>query len=597
MRSHFFCGEEINMPSNPNAHNWDLLDSAAKTVRGRITPGSSLYALLNNTASPKTNEVNTALNVNSTPMDGEEISLPCTQQLFSSAEEVKPQIGDMPPQPPTLRGRVGAVLVRIVRRMLFWYTDQLRALHKIVSEAAGEQAHALQELDAERRRQRALLSNTVERLAVLERQLTDNQARGLKDRDTLVDRQNALTNEISSLGSQIALCEQHIRKLRHDQETFACDIEGIAHFREEERLHRESMLNRVTQIDQVLASHASAEAEQRQRTESLAGRLNQLNQALAALEDGQRRRTDSLADRLNQIDQALAAAQQTHASFEQRIVQDLSAGIKDVRQTLHETKTHLLQQELRLKMLLRETRKHSLTKNGAPELAPPEELRHMFDPLFVEHARSFRGSRPDIKNRLGVYVPYAKEAIAATAAAPGLDLGCGRGEWLEILHTLGLAATGVDWNRDLVGENCERGLDAFEGDILEMLRSLPDESRSIITAFHVLEHVSFQDLLEIIDHTVRILKPGGIAIFETPNPRNLFVSTNNFYLDPTHRHPLPSEFLAFVVEARGLCEPNVIPLSPFPEYSHLPGSDCPAVKFINDHFYGPQDYGIVAVKA
>jgi O-antigen chain-terminating methyltransferase len=240
--------------------------------------------------------------------------------------------------------------------------------------------------------------------------------------------------------------------------------------------------------------------------------------------------------------------------------------------------------------------------NQIEQTAAPAQQAHAsfdratLDPLFVEHARSFRGDRADIKDRLNVYAPYAKDAFAAAEFAPALDLGCGRGEWLELLRDLGVTATGIDWNRDLVRGNRERGLDAVEGDIMQTLRSVPDESRSIITAFHVLEHVTFPDLLEIIDHTVRILRHGGIALFETPNPGNLFVSANNFYLDPTHRHPLPSEFLTFVVQVRGLREPKVIPLSPFPDYYRLEESDCPAVKFINAHFYGPQDYGIVAIK-
>ena len=141
------------------------------------------------------------------------------------------------------------------------------------------------------------------------------------------------------------------------------------------------------------------------------------------------------------------------------------------------------------------------------------------------------------------------------------------------------------------------GFDAVESDISQFLQTVPDESCSIVTAFHIVEHLPFRNVVELIDHAVRMLKPGGIAIFETPNPKNLFVSSNNFYMDPTHRNPIPSEFLAFLVEARGLCDPKVLHLSPYPDYFHLQQSDCPAVKFINDHFYGPQDYGIVARKA
>jgi 2-polyprenyl-3-methyl-5-hydroxy-6-metoxy-1,4-benzoquinol methylase len=210
---------------------------------------------------------------------------------------------------------------------------------------------------------------------------------------------------------------------------------------------------------------------------------------------------------------------------------------------------------------------------------------------------SFRGSRADIKGRLTVYLPYARDAFAAALQSPALDLACGRGEWMELLAEAGIPARGVDLNRDLISACRELGFDAVEGEISDFLQTIPDGSRSIVTGFHILEHIPFRQMVELIDHVVRILKPGGIAIFETPNPKNLFVSSNNFYMDPTHRNPIPSEFLAFLVEARGLCDPKVMPLSPYPDYFHLPESGCAAVKFINDHFYGPQDYGIVAKKA
>jgi len=458
------------MVSNADANRRNLLDSAAQAVRDRITPGSPLYTLLNDVSPSPENGMNRTSNMPARSGAAEAIQLPKTHRLFRSTEIVNPQIGDMPPQPPTLRGRVGAAFVRIIQRMLFWYTAQIRAFHKTAAEAAGEQAYVLQRFDAEQGRQLGLLSATVERLTALENQLTDNQARALKDQGTLTDRLDLLADEVSSLHS----------------ETVVPHIAAANQWRKEDRLEMESIVSRVSQIELVMAS-----------------------------------------------------AQQTRSSSDRCV-------------------SH--------------------------------------DSLFVDHARSFRGDQADIKSRLNVYVPYAKEAFADAACAPALDLGCGRGEWLELLRDLGIPAAGIDWNRDLVNANRERGLDVIEGEILKLLTSLPDQSRSILTAFHVLEHLPFADLVEMIDHAVRILKPGGIAIFETPNPRNLFVSTNNFYLDPTHQHPIPSEFLSFAVEARGLRDPRVIPLSPFPDCFHLEESDCPAVSFINEHFYGPQDYGLVALK-
>jgi O-antigen chain-terminating methyltransferase len=341
-------------------------------------------------------------------------------------------------------------------------------------------------------------------------------------------------------------------------------------------------------------SAASAETEARHR-EALAQRLDDLHRALAARLDqaGQEqvrlaaadhRRRESMADRLTRIDEAQAA-----------LTRSIGAEFLDMRRQLHEANAQLVEQQLRLTMLLREARGNSLADNaGRPDSALAGEMRHLHDRLFADYARMFRGSRADIKERLRVYVPRARQAFAA-ANAPALDLGCGRGEWLEILRDAAIPAGGIDTNRDLIRGCREEGLDAREGAVPQCLGELPDRSLSLVTAFHVLEHLPFADMLEVIDQAVRLLKPGGIVIFETPNPKNLLVSTNNFYLDPTHHHPLPSEFLAFVIEARGLCEPEMIPLSPYPDCFHLQGAG-PAVEFINRHFFGPQDYGIIARK-
>jgi hypothetical protein len=97
-----------------------------------------------------------------------------------------------------------------------------------------------------------------------------------------------------------------------------------------------------------------------------------------------------------------------------------------------------------------------------------------------------------------------------------------------------------------------------------------------------------------LDETVRVLKPGGIAIFETPNPQNVLVGSCNFYMDPTHRNPLPSPMLRFLAEARGLCRVSVLDLHPYPEAFHLDGSEL-ATRF-NQYFYGPQDYAVIGWK-
>ena len=93
---------------------------------------------------------------------------------------------------------------------------------------------------------------------------------------------------------------------------------------------------------------------------------------------------------------------------------------------------------------------------------------------------------------------------------------------------------------------------------------------------------------------MRVLKPGGILILETPNPANLTVGANTFYLDPTHIRPLPADLLRFFVESRGFCGVEVRPLHPFPACFHLDGEPNSAAAVLNDLVYGARDYAIVA---
>jgi len=179
---------------------------------------------------------------------------------------------------------------------------------------------------------------------------------------------------------------------------------------------------------------------------------------------------------------------------------------------------------------------------------------------------------------------------------PVLDLGCGRGEWIELLRDEGLEARGVDSNRAMIASCLERKLNVTEGDLLDSLRSLDSESIGVVTAFHVVEHLSFTDLTLLLGETRRVLKPGGLAVFETPNPSNVLVATERFYFDPTHRQPLPSPFMQFLVEERGLCRVTVHQLHPWPEAFRVPDDGSVLVERFNALFYGPQDYAIMGWK-
>lgn len=218
------------------------------------------------------------------------------------------------------------------------------------------------------------------------------------------------------------------------------------------------------------------------------------------------------------------------------------------------------------------------------DLADPQ-----LDALYAELEDRFRGTREEIKERLREYLPYVKENALV------IDLGCGRGEWLELLADHGIEARGVD-NNSVQLEKCRaQGLEVTEEDFLVYLKRQGDGSASAITGFHIIEHLPFNALVALLNEVSRVLRPGGLVIFETPNPENIVVGSNYFYLDPTHRHPLPAELMEFLFKNRGFEKVQILPLHPW-ESGRVAGEGELAERF-NGYFYGPMDYAIVGRKA
>ena len=175
----------------------------------------------------------------------------------------------------------------------------------------------------------------------------------------------------------------------------------------------------------------------------------------------------------------------------------------------------------------------------------------MTDSFYRAFEDKHRGSRELIKSRLEVYLPFIAPLLSLYSAPEILDLGCGRGEWLELLKNHGFQAKGVDLDEGMLLACRELDLDVTQADATEYIKALATDSLCVVSAFHVVEHISFDDLRHLVDEAHRVLKPGGMLILETPNPENLVVGTSSFYLDPTHQRPIPEQLLSFVVEYSG----------------------------------------------
>lgn len=468
------------------------------------------------------------------------IDVDALRRMAGAVKTTHGLIGKMPPQPPTFRARVGAVLVRLVRRALFWYTPQIVAFHAAVTQVVEEQVRALEALNA--------AAGELERLREALSRFE------IAARSQLEQERAARQAAESAAASELAELRQALRELRDNTGARLQDLASLERLRQAEaRLARsvESVSCEVRGLEERWKAAWSAWEQQS-------------FQRLGEWQAGEERARELLASELK-------------AESEERAT--LGLRMKKAEERLRE-----LDSEVRLHGR-RLSRLENAVRGGLPEA------------LRVRFEEEFRGSREEIKRRLRVYLPRLAEMRLSTGARPMvLDLGCGRGEWLELLREAGVEAEGVDHNRALVAGCVERGLKAHEADAIEYLRGLPADSVNAVTAFHLIEHLPFPELFTLLNETIRVLKPGGLAIFETPNPANVLVGSERFYFDPTHQRPLPTQLARFLAEGCGFSEVEIMPLHPWPEASRLEEDGSELVRRFNEFFYGPQDYAIIGHK-
>jgi SAM-dependent methyltransferase len=270
---------------------------------------------------------------------------------------------------------------------------------------------------------------------------------------------------------------------------------------------------------------------------------------------------------------------------------ELSASQKKIIDLQHQQVAALVGEQLETKDRLDKLRL-ALTKrvNGLqPASANRDDAR--LDELLVAFADEFRGSGDDVKEGLRRYLPLLETANISDRI---LDLGCGRGEWLELLKEAGLRAEGVESNPVMCERARSLGLHVVQSDALTHLRSLGEASANAVTAFHMVEHLTFAALVELIDETLRVLRPGGLLIVETPNPKNLVVGACNFHSDPTHHKPLFPETLRFILNQRGFTNTlieyiNPAPGSPFTD-------DNETSQALDSWFYSARDFAVIGTK-
>jgi 2-polyprenyl-3-methyl-5-hydroxy-6-metoxy-1,4-benzoquinol methylase len=224
----------------------------------------------------------------------------------------------------------------------------------------------------------------------------------------------------------------------------------------------------------------------------------------------------------------------------------------------------------------------------APNTAPAPMDRQaapQFD--YGRFAERFRGSEEYVKAGQQFYLPHF------AGRANVLDIGCGRGEFLEMMRQAGVTARGIDLSGESVAACRHKGLEAEVADLYSYLAALPEASLDGIFCSQVVEHLPPERLPEMIKLCASRLERNGVIAIETPNPECLAIFATHFYLDPTHQRPVPHPLLAFYLEEFGIGKLEVRRLSPavesMPSLQSLPGD-------FREAFFGALDYAIIGRK-
>ena len=207
----------------------------------------------------------------------------------------------------------------------------------------------------------------------------------------------------------------------------------------------------------------------------------------------------------------------------------------------------------------------------------------------------FRGETSEIKQRQSIYLPYFENCKKV------FDVGCGRGEFLELLNENGIGARGCDLFDEFVIYCQQRGLDVIHGDALESLSNV--ESVDGVFAGQIVEHLTLSQIIRLCKIAYNKLEKNGYLIMETPNPMSLSIFTNAFYIDPSHQKPVHPLLLKYLAEKAGFSQVEILFTDVSKEGIEIPklsGEENQdfnkAMEIVQNRLFGSQDYSVIARK-
>ena len=349
---------------------------------------------------------------------------------------------------------------------------------------------------------------------------------------------------------------------------------------------------------QLLEAQGQLVEAQRQINDSLREEIGALEARLRAAESRDREALAAQAP----INEALLARQ---ASLGEELGAQ-SQALQSLRQSSVAARERISRAERTLRRALHASQSLQSQGNG-PESPPRErtsvtlvvpEHKPAFD--YSGFEERFRGSEEEIKERQRIYVSYFEGRDDV------VDIGCGRGEFLELMRESGVTARGVDLDLDMILLCREKGLDVSAEDAFVYLGALPDDSLGGVFAGQVIEHLHPPRVIELVNLCHRKLGPGGVLILETPNPKCLMVFADTFYKDPSHTQPAHPDTMQFLFEALNFHQVELRFLGPVDPFMRIPLLQVPGADLerfnegidrLNTLLFGFQDYAVIGRKS
>jgi len=253
-------------------------------------------------------------------------------------------------------------------------------------------------------------------------------------------------------------------------------------------------------------------------------------------------------------------------------------------------------------LLLKEKLNHLLATLEKKKAPLPRLVKEILMPLedwrYAGFENRFRGDSEEVKKQQASYLSYFKKGGRV------LDLGCGRGEFMELLKENGIEAMGFDINEEMIDICLDKGLPCQKGDILEKLAECKDGSFSGIFSSQVIEHLPPAYLRRMVELCYFKLDPSGVIVLETINPTSVFALVQIYYLDLSHQKPVHPQALKFLLESAGFEEVEIKYSSPLEEerLQNLPGANESAsilnrnIDHLNELLYASPNYAAIAKK-